>query len=90
MLFGEKLPKKMPTNPRGTPGITMCAVFYPKIEELGECRSPSLLFLREPKKALSRMANLGQTKGPFSRAPFLPRAQELMFSEKCSNRINTE
>lgn len=48
MGFGEKLPKKLPTNARGTSGLPICATFYPKVEELQEDRSPRLLILREP------------------------------------------
>lgn len=36
------------------------------------------------------MANLGQTKGPFSPAPCLLRAQEQMLREEYKNRTNIE
>lgn len=64
--------------------------FYSKIEELQEYRLPSLLFLREPKKAVRRMANLGQTKGPFSPAACLLHAHEQMLREECKKRTNIE
>lgn len=91
MVFGEKWPTEMPTNVRGTTGVPMCAMFYPKgEEELQEYRSPSLLFLRERKKAVRTMTSLGQTKCPFSPAPCLLPAQEQMFREECKNRTNIE
>jgi len=40
MVFGEKLPIKLPTDVRGISGLPTCATFYPKIEELRENRSP--------------------------------------------------
>lgn len=45
-IFGAKLPKKLPTNARGTSGLLF--TFYLKIEELQEDRLPWLLILREP------------------------------------------
>lgn len=90
MIFGEKLPKKLPTNASGTSGLPTCATFYSKTEELQEYRLPSLLFLREPKKAVRRMANLGQTKGPFSPAACLLHAHEQMLREECKKRTNIE
>lgn len=84
------MPKNLPTNASGTSGLPTCATFYSKTEELQEYRLPSLLFLREPKKAVRRMANLGQTKGPFSPAACLLHAHEQMLREECKKRTNIE